>query len=164
CGVAEEEVFSSTFKTVPTGNRRRSSRPMPPAEKFTMRPGQSISSRFSALRQETSSVLVYRTQTRRSIPAVADGLSAEAGFTSGIVVGLLAFGCPLSVAADAPTKPLRVGIIGCDTSHVIAFTKLLNNPKAQGALTGVRVVAAFPGGSPDVSASSTRVAAFTNQL
>ena len=68
------------------------------------------------------------------------------------------------MAADTPAKLLRVGIIGCDTSHVIAFTKLLNNPKSQGVLAGVRVVAAFPAGSPDVTASSTRVAGFTKQL
>jgi len=47
---------------------------------------------------------------------------------------------------------------------VIAFTKLLNNAKASGPLAGLRVVAAFPGGSPDVAASSKRVAGFTNQL
>ena len=40
------------------------------------------------------------------------------------------------------TKPLRAGIIGLDTSHVTAFTKLLNAPDAKPELAGVRVVAA----------------------
>jgi predicted dehydrogenase len=84
--------------------------------------------------------------------------------SSFLVFGILTFGSSRSAAAEKPTKLLRVGIIGCDTSHVIAFTKLLNNPKAQGDLAGMRVVAAFPGGSPDVAASSSRVAGFTNQL
>jgi predicted dehydrogenase len=61
-------------------------------------------------------------------------------------------------------KPLRAGIIGLDTSHVTAFTALLNaaNPKAE--LAGVRVVAAFPGGSPDVPASRDRIAGYTAEL
>lgn len=68
-----------------------------------------------------------------------------------------------ALAADEP-KPLRVGIIGLDTSHVTAFTGLLNAAKAKPELAGVRVVAAFPAGSPDVEASSTRVKGFTDTL
>ncbi len=61
-------------------------------------------------------------------------------------------------------KPLRVGIIGLDTSHVTAFTKVLNDPKAKPPLAGLKVVAAFPGGSPDVESSRTRVEGFTKTL
>jgi hypothetical protein len=57
-----------------------------------------------------------------------------------------------------------VGIIGLDTSHVIAFTRALHDPDAAGELSGVRVVAAYPGGSPDVEASRDRVEGFTRQL
>jgi len=64
----------------------------------------------------------------------------------------------------AAAEPLRAGIIGCDTSHVIAFTKVLNNPQAAGPLADVRVVAAFPGGSDDIAASYQRVDKFTQQL
>ncbi len=70
---------------------------------------------------------------------------------------------PLPVRADEPT-PLRAGIIGLDTSHVVAFTALLNGPKAEGALKGVRVVAAYPGGSPDLPASHDRVEGYTATL
>src|SRR5437870_9709984 len=67
--------------------------------------------------------------------------------------------------ADEPEKKiLRAGIIGLDTSHVAAFTNVLNKPDNQGDLAGVRVVAAYPGGSPDVDASRTRVEGFTKQL
>jgi len=75
---------------------------------------------------------------------------------------------PFATAGEAgnkePSKPLRAGIIGLDTSHVTAFTKLLNagNPKPE--LEGVRVVAAYPGGSPDVPSSRDRVAGFTREL
>lgn len=61
-------------------------------------------------------------------------------------------------------KPLRAGIIGLDTSHVVAFTKLLNADQQKPALAGVRVVAAYPGGSADIPDSSNRLAMFTNTL
>jgi hypothetical protein len=67
-------------------------------------------------------------------------------------------------AAGQEAKTLRAGIIGLDTSHVVAFTKVLNDPKSQGDLAGIRVVAAFPGGSPDVASSRDRVRGFTEQL
>ncbi|HVT29726.1 MAG TPA: hypothetical protein VHE81_17035, partial [Lacipirellulaceae bacterium] len=59
---------------------------------------------------------------------------------------------------------LRAGIIGCDTSHVVAFTKLINNPKATGPLAGVKITAAYPGGSPDIPASRNRLAGFVKKL
>ncbi|WP_435010732.1 Gfo/Idh/MocA family protein [Tundrisphaera lichenicola] len=65
--------------------------------------------------------------------------------------------------AEAP-KPLRAGIIGLDTSHVVAFTKALNAESPKPGLEGVRVVAAYPGGSPDVESSRTRIEGFTRQL
>lgn len=65
--------------------------------------------------------------------------------------------------ADQP-QPLRAGIIGLDTSHVIAFTAALNDPEAEPPLAGIHVVAAFPGGSPDVEASHTRIEGFTAKL
>jgi len=64
----------------------------------------------------------------------------------------------------SPQGGLRAGIIGLDTSHVIAFTQLLNAPDPKPELAGVRVVAAYPGGSPDVPASRDRLAGFTRDL
>ena len=61
-------------------------------------------------------------------------------------------------------KPIRIGIIGLDTSHVPAFTKMFNYPNATGELAGFKVVAGFPGGSKDVKASYSRVEKFTAQL
>ena len=48
---------------------------------------------------------------------------------------------------------LRVGIIGCDTSHATAFTETWNNPQAKGHIAGFKVVAAFRGGSADIPQS-----------
>jgi predicted dehydrogenase len=49
---------------------------------------------------------------------------------------------------------IRVGIIGLDTSHVVAFTKLLNDPSLPNHIPGARVVAAFKSGSPDMPEKS----------
>ena len=64
--------------------------------------------------------------------------------------------------ADEPV--LRVGIVGCDTSHVIAFTQLINDPKASGSLGKCEVTVAYPGGSPDLPDSRDRVDGFVEQL
>ncbi len=61
-------------------------------------------------------------------------------------------------------EPLRLGMIGLDTSHVIAFTKTFNDATAPGHVPGGRVVAAYKGGSPDIPASATRIDGFTKQL
>jgi predicted dehydrogenase len=61
-------------------------------------------------------------------------------------------------------KILSIGLIGLDTSHVIAFTKLLNDPKDPNHLPGAKVTVAFPGGSPDFDLSINRVEGFTNDL
>ncbi|HET6883327.1 MAG TPA: Gfo/Idh/MocA family oxidoreductase [Pirellulales bacterium] len=70
----------------------------------------------------------------------------------------------LASAALADETTVRVGIIGLDTSHVSAFTGVLNRPGNEGELAGVKVVAAFPGGSSDIAASRDRVEGFTNEL
>jgi predicted dehydrogenase len=80
-----------------------------------------------------------------------------------LLAALLPAARPASGAKE-DKKAIRVGIIGADTSHAIVFTSMLNSPKATGELAGVRVVAAYPGGSPDVPDSRDRVAGFTKQL
>lgn len=67
-------------------------------------------------------------------------------------------------AEQSDEKVLRVGIIGLDTSHVIAFTSLLNTDEPHPELAGVQVVAAYPGGSADVESSHTRVEGYTNEI
>ena len=81
-----------------------------------------------------------------------------------ILVSLL---CLLAAAGSASAQqdqPIRVGIIGLDTSHVTAFTRLLNNPSSPDHVPGARVVAAYPGGSPDVPASATRLEKFSAEM
>src|SRR3989441_10251464 len=66
-------------------------------------------------------------------------------------------------ARAAEPAPLRAGMIGLDTSHVPAFAKIFNNPKATGDLAGIKVVAGYPGGT-GIPASRDRVKGFTDQL
>lgn len=67
-------------------------------------------------------------------------------------------------ADTSKDQPIRIGMIGLDTSHVVAFTKILNDPKDPDHVPGARVVAAYKGGSPDVEASRTRIERFTAEL
>lgn len=68
--------------------------------------------------------------------------------------------------ADKPStdKVLRVGIIGLDTSHVIAFTNVINGKKPHPDVQGLKIVAAYPGGSKDLKASADRVEGYTKQI
>ena len=66
-----------------------------------------------------------------------------------------------SSGAQGEEKIFRIGIIGCDTSHVPAFTTLINDSTKK---TGCKVVVAFPGGSPDIPSSANRVDNYTHQL
>ncbi len=67
----------------------------------------------------------------------------------------------VSMSAPAQDSVFRIGMIGLDTSHVIGFTRYLNDPNNH---TGCRVVAGFPGGSPDIESSINRIENFTNEL
>lgn len=62
------------------------------------------------------------------------------------------------------TKELTVGLIGLDTSHVVAFTKLLNDSSDPHYVPGGKVTLAYPGGSDDFDLSRDRVEGFTNTL
>lgn len=77
---------------------------------------------------------------------------------------LLALASSLHVAQaqDKRAPAIRAGMIGLDTSHVPAFTKLFNNAK-EGDLASIKVVAGYPGGT-DIPASRDRVKGFTEQL
>jgi len=59
---------------------------------------------------------------------------------------------------------LKIGIIGCDTSHVPAFTRLLNDARDPFHVPGGRVVAAYPSFSPDLQPSYSRVEGFKQEL
>jgi hypothetical protein len=71
----------------------------------------------------------------------------------------------LAVASSAWSADFRLGIIGTDTSHATAFTKLLNEDASlPDHIAGARVVAAFKGGSPDIEESHGRVERYSEEL
>lgn len=59
---------------------------------------------------------------------------------------------------------MNIGIVGTDSSHAIAFTRLLNGSRDQQPLPGGRVISAYPGGSRDFPLSIGRVEGFMAQL
>jgi predicted dehydrogenase len=59
---------------------------------------------------------------------------------------------------------LRIGLVGLDTSHVEGFASLLHDEKNPDFVPGGRIVAGFPGGSPDFPLSINRVAGYTQKL
>ncbi len=59
---------------------------------------------------------------------------------------------------------IRAGIIGLDTSHVVAFTKTLNTDPQKPEVMGVRMVAAYAQGSKDIEASVKRVPEYTEKV
>lgn len=79
---------------------------------------------------------------------------------------LLAIVLAMPLVADAADadQPLRIGIIGLDTSHSIAFTKALNAERPKPGLEGCRVVAAYPQGSADIESSVSRVPGYTAEI
>ncbi|MCK9638747.1 MAG: Gfo/Idh/MocA family oxidoreductase [Prolixibacteraceae bacterium] len=58
----------------------------------------------------------------------------------------------------------RIGIIGLDTSHCIAFTKALNGSDAGETYLGYKIVAAYPYGSREIVSSSERIPGYTEEV
>jgi len=63
-----------------------------------------------------------------------------------------------------PQNSKRVGIIGLDTSHSIAFTKALNDPSAGSQFDGYKIAAAYPKGSNDIKSSVDRIPGYTEDV
>jgi hypothetical protein len=69
-----------------------------------------------------------------------------------------------AAASLASAGEFKLGIIGTDTSHVIAFTDSVNNTNSKTYVPGAKVIAAFKGGSPDVASSASRVEEYASKL
>ena len=81
---------------------------------------------------------------------------AGAGITAGI---------PSTIAKmnQLNAEPIRIGIIGLDTSHSPAFTKYINDPK-NAKMKGAKVVAAYPYGSNLIESSASKIPEYTEQV
>jgi len=93
--------------------------------------------------------------------AEMDGEAAAA--TAAITLAQAITGDRLNATAGE-TKTIRVGIIGLDTSHSLAFAKVMNADNPAEAVAGCRVVAAYPHGSPDIESSVSRIPKYTEEI
>ena len=76
----------------------------------------------------------------------------------------LALVCTALMALTAQAEDLRIGMVGLDTSHVTAFTRILNDNSAKDHIPGGKVVAAVKDSSPDIKSSYSRVEKYTTEL
>jgi hypothetical protein len=67
----------------------------------------------------------------------------------------------LLMISVARAADLRVGMIGLDTSHVVQYLQILNDPNHKDHVPGAKIVAGFKGGSPDIENSRSRIDGFT---
>lgn len=70
----------------------------------------------------------------------------------------------MRIGRDVVMNDVRIGLVGLDTSHVLAFARLFNGDTGTECIPGARAVAGYPGGSPDFEYSRSRVAGFTEEL
>lgn len=61
-------------------------------------------------------------------------------------------------------KRKKIGIIGLDTSHAIAFTKVLNTHSNTKTYGGFHVVAAYPNGSPSIADNAARIVRYSKEI
>jgi len=83
-----------------------------------------------------------------------------------LILLVVCFSLVVAVGARSgePKQPIRVGMIGLDTSHVLAFTRIINDPDAVPVLKRLKVVAGYPGGNPEFPLSRNRVKGYTGKL
>ena len=87
--------------------------------------------------------------------------SAVAGLGLGMnLTGASVFAKPSAVVQ----KGKRIGIIGLDTSHSVAFTKTFNAENAGPEYAGYKVVAAYPKGSSDIESSVKRIPGYIEEV
>ncbi len=67
-------------------------------------------------------------------------------------------------ARSTSPEPLRIGIIGLDTSHSVRFTELINDAAAEGIFVRYQVVAAYPFGSRTIESSISRIPQYTEEI
>ena len=81
---------------------------------------------------------------------------------AGIGIGLS--GSFSSFGKSINQQQKRVGIIGLDTSHSIAFAKALNNSSVENKYAGYKIVAAYPYGSKDIKSSADRIPGYIEDV
>lgn len=75
---------------------------------------------------------------------------------------ILTFMYSYNISGEETT--MRLGLVGLDTSHVISFITLLNDPEHANHVPGAKIVAGYIGGSDDFAPSYERIENFTQRL
>ena len=90
------------------------------------------------------------------------------GMSSPRLFRLAACAVAFVTSVFAEETPKKIGIIGLDTSHVVAFTTVFNkgpkNPADAAKFAGFRVTHAFAQGSKDIPESTSRVPEYSDKL
>lgn len=82
--------------------------------------------------------------------------------TGTLGLGLMTYSTSWSETKPAEQK--RIGMIGLDTSHCVAFTKEFNDSSPDPNLGGYNVVAAYPRGSSEIESSYSRIPKYTEEM
>ena len=83
-------------------------------------------------------------------------------FSSSVLLGTGMLSSPLNSWGQHNFQGGKIGIIGLDTSHSVAFTKALNG--ANGNPQGFKIAAAYPNGSADIASSVNRIPGYTEEV
>ncbi len=75
----------------------------------------------------------------------------------------IALSLPLELRVPNPLADVPIGIIGLDTSHSIAFTKIFNTANEK-TISGFRVTHAYPRGSYEIESSYSRIPQNTEDI
>lgn len=88
----------------------------------------------------------------------------QSKISSIVMILALVVSAGVSLGAAQDSETLKIGLIGLDTSHCIAYTRMLNDPDNPNHVPGARIIAAFPGGSPDIPSSIDRLPGYRKDL
>ncbi|TZF81427.1 Gfo/Idh/MocA family oxidoreductase [Pedobacter sp. BS3] len=83
---------------------------------------------------------------------------------AGAGIGVSGIIDPLYAKNNRQEAGKRIGIIGLDTSHAVAFTRTLNDLNAGPQYGGYKIVAAYPKGSNDILKSVERIPGYTEEV
>ncbi|MEZ4827010.1 MAG: Gfo/Idh/MocA family oxidoreductase [Bacteroidia bacterium] len=80
---------------------------------------------------------------------------------SSVALGLSPY---LAQSRNILVKPKSIGVIGLDTSHSVAFSKIINEAPEGSPLAEYRITHAFPKGSEDITSSVSRIPGYIQDV
>jgi predicted dehydrogenase len=79
-------------------------------------------------------------------------------------LGMAVSGHSAMSGATGKKEQTPIGIIGLDTSHSTAFTRIINGSEGKADMSDFRIVAAYPYGSRDIESSVSRIPEYTEEV